>query len=327
MLPDEVTNGLEKQHYLFVGQHRHAAVKTCQYAKSSMSGGNACYKNLFYGITSYQCIQGTANIVCYNNCIYCWRAHPEELGAQDARLQIRQWDGPETIVDGFIAAHRKLLSGMGGHDKADRKVWESSRSPKHVALSVLGEPVAYPRITELLAEFHNRGISTFLVTAGTAPAAIEKMAKGGVLPTQFYLSMGGYDEESYNRFMKPKVAVGWKNYRKSIKLMSGMKTRRAVRTTLMCGLNMVHPEKWARLILETGAEYLEAKAYAAVGYSRQRVGMDHMPRHEEVREFARELEAHTGYIYAAEHRPSRVVLLCKNQEALENRIIDFSRIH
>jgi len=325
MSSDELIKNLEKQHYVFVGKHKHAAVKTCQYTKSSMSGRNKCYKCLFYGVQSHRCIQSTSNIQCFNSCTYCWRAHPEEFGTSDS-LQIREWDDPKTIVDGFITAHRKLLSGMGGNKNVDRKIWEESRNPKHVALSVLGEPITYPKLTDLLKEFHGRGISTFLVTAGTVPVAIEKMINGGTLPTQFYLSMGGYDKSSYEKFMQPKVPDGWKKYNKSIELMSKMKTRRAVRMTCMRNLNMLHPEEWAKLLTKTDAEYIEIKAYAAVGYSRARLGMDYMPLHSEIQEFAKELEAETGYIYAAEHIPSRVVLLCKDQEALANRIIDFSKI-
>ena len=261
-----------------------------------------------------------------NSCTFCWRAYPEEVGAPDTKkLQIGQWDDPVTLVDGFIAAHRKLLTGMGGHPRVDRKMWEESKNPKHVALSVLGEPVTYPKLSELLREFHTRGISTFLVTAGTVPVAIENMIKGEILPTQFYLSMGGYDEDSYNQFMRAKFPDGWKRYNRSIELTSQMKTRRVVRTTLMKNLNMIHPAKWAELILKTGVEYIEVKAYAAVGYSRARVGLDHMPQHEEIKEFARQLAAHTGYLYAAEHEPSRIVLLCKDQEAADNRMIDFQR--
>lgn len=35
---------------------------------------------------------------------------------------------------------------------------------RHCALSLVGEPIMYPHINELLAELHRRHISTFLVT-------------------------------------------------------------------------------------------------------------------------------------------------------------------
>ena len=35
---------------------------------------------------------------------------------------------------------------------------------KHCALSLVGEPIMYPRINEMLHALHDRKISTFLVT-------------------------------------------------------------------------------------------------------------------------------------------------------------------
>lgn len=35
---------------------------------------------------------------------------------------------------------------------------------KHCALSLVGEPIMYPHINEMLGMLHDRGISTFLVT-------------------------------------------------------------------------------------------------------------------------------------------------------------------
>ena len=45
--------------------------------------------------------------------------------------------------------------------KMDR--WKEAHVVRHCALSLVGVPIMYPRINELLGELHRRSISTFLV--------------------------------------------------------------------------------------------------------------------------------------------------------------------
>ncbi|VVB73418.1 S-adenosyl-L-methionine-dependent tRNA 4-demethylwyosine synthase [uncultured archaeon] len=328
MIPAGMLKELRGQKYLFVGKHSHSAVKICQYAKTSMTGGDSCYKNKFYGISSHRCLQCTTVPTCFNRCVFCWRAQTGEVTSDPDSIQITEWDEPDEIIDELIRGQRHLLTGMGGHPNGDREKWVESQVPRHAALSVLGEPVVYPKFTELLGAFHSRGISTFLVTAGGAPSAIEKMMDGGILPTQFYLSLAAYDKTSYDEYVRPKGADGWERYNTSLDLMRKMKgkTRTVLRMTLMKGRNMIHPEKYAEIIAKADPDYVEVKAYMAVGYSRKRVGMPGMPTFEEIRAFAGQLAEETGYIYADEHTPSRVVLLCRDESAKGNRFIDFSRI-
>ena len=40
---------------------------------------------------------------------------------------------------------------------------------KQFALSLTGEPIAYPKINEICEKFHSRGISTFIVTNAQFP--------------------------------------------------------------------------------------------------------------------------------------------------------------
>ena len=45
-------------------------------------------------------------------------------------------------------------------------------SARHCALSLVGEPIMYPQINDLIKLLHGRGISTFLVTNAQFPDAI-----------------------------------------------------------------------------------------------------------------------------------------------------------
>lgn len=45
-------------------------------------------------------------------------------------------------------------------------------SPRHCALSLVGEPIMYPEINTLVDQLHQRRISTFLVTNAQFPEKI-----------------------------------------------------------------------------------------------------------------------------------------------------------
>lgn len=48
-------------------------------------------------------------------------------------------------------------------------------SPRHCALSLVGEPIMYPEINRLVDELHRRRISTFLVTNAQFPEKIRML--------------------------------------------------------------------------------------------------------------------------------------------------------
>ncbi len=329
MISDKLKSLLKKQKYRFAGNH--SLVKICHYTQSSMTKDQWCYKNKFYGIRSNQCLQCTTTPFCFNQCVFCWRAQPGEVDADTDSMfsdKIDQWDEPKEIIDQMLEAQRKLLSGIGGHYNVNKSLWKEAQNPRHVALSVLGEPISYPKLKELIAEFHKRGMSTFIVTAGSVPGAIKKMIDEGYFPTQLYLSMGGYDKESFEKIMRPKNKDGWERYLTSLKLLkdAGKHTRTVIRMTLIKGLNFDNPEKYAELIKIAQPHYVEVKAYMAVGFSRRRIGLPGMPYMEEIREFAEKLANETGYLVTDEHKDSRIVLLSRDKEAENNRFIDFSKI-
>lgn len=48
-------------------------------------------------------------------------------------------------------------------------------TPRHCALSLVGEPIMYPEINSLVDELHQRRISTFLVTNAQFPDKIKEL--------------------------------------------------------------------------------------------------------------------------------------------------------
>lgn len=291
----------EKQGYRIVGAH--SAVKVCHWTKERLLRNRGCYKSRFYGIESHRCLQMTPSVAwCQHRCIFCWRPIEHTIG-NEIDFEV---DEPGFIVEESIKKQRVLLSGFKGNDKTDKQEVEEAFEPKHVAISLSGEPTNYPRIDELIREFNKRDLTTFLVTNGQNPEALKS-----VRPTQLYLSLIAYDNELYRRINNPQHGDGWERLNKSIEIFRQKKTRRVIRITLVKGYNLDYPEKFAELIKRARPDYIEPKGYVHVGYSRKRLRREDMPSFEEVYRFSEILGRETGYKIKDFSTVSKVVLLSK----------------
>ncbi|SES97931.1 tRNA wybutosine-synthesizing protein 1 [Methanococcoides vulcani] len=288
---------LKKQGYSLAGTH--SAVKTCLWLGRSMKGEGDCYKSRFYGITSHCCLQMTPTLRCNQRCLFCWRPTEAEVSFP------KDWDSPVEIVGSSINAQRKLISGFGG--SAPRERWEEANQPKHVAISLSGEPTLYPYLPELVKEYEKQGFTTFVVSNGTVPDMMERIE-----PSQLYMSLDAPDRETYEKVCKPKSAELWDNINRSLEILGKKNNRKAIRITLVKGMNMIDPAGYARLIEIADPDYVEVKAYMHLGFSRSRLPREAMPSHEEVVSFAKELADHLGYSIADEVEVSRIALLSKD---------------
>ncbi len=296
----EIKKLLEKQGYRIIGSH--SAVKLCHWTRERLLRKRSCYKSKFYGIASHRCLQMTPSVAwCQHACLFCWRPVEHTLGSEFTL----EPDEPEEIVEASIEAQRKLLSGYGGEARVSKEELREALEPKHVAISLAGEPTNYPYIAELIEAYKSKGMTTFLVTNGMNP---EKIAQ--VKPTSLYLSVISPDEQTYRRLNRPRVKDGWERFNQSLEVFGSKKgTRRVVRITLVKGYNLEKAEKFASLIEKANPDYIEAKGYVHVGYSRQRLNRENMPAMEEVESFAKTLAQVTGYEIADRSLSSKVVLL------------------
>ena len=105
-------------------------------------------------------------------------------------------DDPEMLFYESVRAHRRLLTGFKGHKDVSIEKWEEAQNPKHVAISLNGEPTLYSRLAEFLEICHDHGGSTFLVTNGSLPRTIERL---DTLPTQLYVSVDAPNKEIFNK--------------------------------------------------------------------------------------------------------------------------------
>ena len=311
----------EKQHYKIVGSH--SAVKACGWTKNMIKGKGSCYKLAFYGIMSNQCMQMTTSMSCANRCTFCWRDEKAPVS--------KEWkwrvDDPEFILEKSKSAHHKLLEGYGGYEKRSKGAYEKSRKIRHVALSLTGEPIMYPRINELVYNFHKGKISTFLVTNAQYPEQIKNLKP----ITQLYISLDVATKDLLKNIDKPLFSDYWERLNKSLMYMREKKQRTCIRLTMIKGINMKDAENYAGMIMKAEPDFIEVKGYVFVGASRERLEMSNMPLHEDVVEFSKELVKYLkDYEIVSEHIPSRVVLLAKDEFKINNEWytwIDFKKFH
>lgn len=187
----------------------------------------------------------------------------------------------------------------------DKKLWKEAQNPTNAAISLLGEPMLYPKISGLIDEFHRRKITTFLVTNGQHPKEMAGMSE----PTQLYISLDAPDKETYLKTDRPSFKDYWQRLNKSLELMNSFSCRKVIRLTLVKGLNMINPEGYAKLIRLANPDYVEAKAFMHIGEAQKRLPREAMPSHDEVKAFGKKLAGELGYKLSGEQRASRVVLL------------------
>lgn len=314
-----------KQKYHFVGSH--SSVKPCKWLKESIVRNRTCYKHEFYGIRSWRCLQCSPSVNCTLSCRFCWRVQPIDFGLRiDETRAPKKWDEPAAIAEGLISEQKRIVSGYKGFSGSDLTRWEEAKDPAHATMSLTGEPTMYPYLSELMDEFHKRKMTTFLVSNATLP---EKISALTTMSTQLYYSMQAPDRETYAKVCRPQLPDAWERFNESLELMRTLKkTRRTLRMTLVKGLNFSYPEGYAKLVAKAEPDYVEVKAFVFVGGSRadnRGLSLELMPKHDEIKEFAAKLAAETGYLPSAEHAPSRVMLLCKDEEAEKKRKLKFEK--
>jgi len=325
---EKIKEILKNQSYILVGNH--SVVKVCNWCKQSLRGCGECYKNKFYGIPSWRCVQMSPWLACDNKCVHCWR--PIELDMA-CLINKNNIDKPEEIINGCIKAQNKLLTGFGGHARLDKKRFLESHIPAHFAISLIGEPTLYPYIGELVKELRKQGKTSFIVTNGLHSEIIKKLAKKNQLPTQLYVSLNASNKEEYDAWHNPGMKNAWKKYNETLELLNELtkkKKRTVLRMTVVKGarqnIDEKHIKEFAEIIKKAGVMYVEVKSYMPIGYARQRMGYETMLNMKEIEDFAKKLAKYCGYLVLDKHIPSRIVLLGKNKEAKKRMKITSAEI-
>jgi tRNA wybutosine-synthesizing protein 1 len=244
--------------------------------------------------------------LCNHACLFCWR---------DIKYLDRELSGiidePNELIDASIEQHKKVLQGFKGSPKTNQKKFAEAMNPRHFAISLTGEPTFYPKLPELVAALNRRKLTSFIVSNGTNPSMLEKLADAE--PTQMYVTLPAPDKKLYSAVCRPLIKNGWSNLLKSLSLLNSF-DRSVIRLTLAKNLNLANPEGYAEIISMANPDFVECKAFMPLGYSRERLPFEAMPSHKQVKDFAIELNKSLDYYLLDEDPVSRVVLLSRHKK-------------
>jgi len=294
---------VERAGYRIVGPHKHSAVKICHYTKQDIRGKDVCYKCKFYGISSSRCLQLTpVEFFCSMNCKFCWRNLGYIMPPENF-----PWDSPDEILDDAIRAQRELLMGFWGSD-VDKEKMAKAMEPKHVAISLSGEPCLYPYLPEFIDNIiKKRDMTAYIVTNGAHPEMVRKLI--GHQPTNLYISVYGPDAETYQKTCMPNIPNPFPKVMESLSLMKQFSCRTVMRFTMTKDFNFKEPEAYSKIISMAQPQCVEVKGYMNVGGARARLTAGNMPTHNEIIKFAEAIEKNTDYRIMNQKANSRVVLL------------------
>jgi tRNA wybutosine-synthesizing protein 1 len=251
---------------------------------------------------------------CTQQCLFCWRAQSGDMETKWDEMRNPNKDTPEEIVEGCFKAQAKIISGYKGNEKTDWRKFQEAQRPKQVAISLTGEPTLYEPLGDLIGQFHQNGLTTFLVTNGTLPSKLSKLSHE---PSQLYVSLCAPNEEVYNKVCRPQFPNAWAKLNETLSILQSFRCPTAVRMTMVKDHNMNLINEYAKLVEKANPTYIEMKAYMHIGFSNLRLGFDQMPMHQEVKDFAAQLAQATGYKVINEAPESRVVLLSKLEKPIQ----------
>jgi len=239
------------------------------------------------------------------------------------------WDDSEFLFKAVVDEYYKTLKSFDPkyNPNVDQEMWmDAMKGPDHLATSLIGEPLMYPRIDDLMYLGKKHGMTTFIVTNGTFPRVLENMH---TLPHQLYVSVVGPDYKIWSRITRPlwSAREQWNDLLRTLELIPSLGIRVVFRITAVKGYNMVYPEKYARLIDIAQPDFVEVKGYSWVGRSRERLPRTAQPTMEDVRSFAMMLEDLTSYEIKDEVPRARVVLLWNGKTPLELRPRNYRNVY
>ena len=310
----QLRDRLKKQGYQLFGKQ--IAIKKCLWTHKYLKDNKFCYKNI-YGIQSHRCIQATPTLLCNHQCLFCWRLQEKDVGMKPIlNATESDFDTPEEVYESLFLGWKKCIYGYKPFISKEK--YNEALHPKHVALSLAGEPTLYPFLIELLSLLRNKGLTSFLVTNGTNPKTIEKMIEENIFPNQLYITLPAPNKEKYLQICKPLINDGWERINASLDLMAKIESRTVLRLTVAKKINMINPQEYAKLISKVNPSFVEIKGFVPVGFSQYRVTRENMPYIEDIKIFSKKIfENLTNYRQVAEIEDSKVAIFSNEKHKLK----------
>lgn len=322
MVTPQLRETLTKQGYRVIGSH--SGVKLCRWTKSMLRGRGGCYKHTFYGIESHRCMEATPSLACANKCVFCWRHHTNPVGTE------WHWktDNADDILTEALENHYQMIKQFRGVPGVQADKLAEGMAVQHCALSLVGEPIMYPKINDLVHLLHQKKISTFLVTNAQFPDAIRALTP----VTQLYVSVDAGSKEDLKRIDRPLFRDFWQRYLDSLEALGQKSQRTVYRLTLVKDWNVDQLEGYASLVKRGDPDFIEVKGVTYCGESKaSTLTMVNVPWHEEVMGFVKQfVDLLSEYEVACEHEHSNCVLIAHKRFKVEGRWhtwIDYTKFH
>ena len=191
--------------------------------------------------------------------------------------------------------------------------------PNHAAISLDGEPMLYPKMSELIKEFRSRSMTTFIVTNGTLPDKIKDLEN---LPSQLYITLPAPNEAIYKQLCRPMVKHGWEKLNESLELLNSIPCRSLVRLTAIKNLNIdeKYIKNYIKIINKANPNFFEIKGFTLQAKAlkiKERLKSDkelqyYFPEYEFLENFSLKFEEMSGFPIIYKNRASRDFLFAVN---------------
>ena len=224
--------------------------------------------------------------------------------------------------------HYDMIKSFKGVPGVVTERFKEANHIKHCALSLVGEPIMYPKINEFLDMLHARKMSSFLVTNAQFPEAIENL----VPCCQLYVSIDAATEESLKKIDRPLFTDFWPRFKDCLVKMKDKGQRTVYRLTIVKAWNEDEAQKYAELVELGNPDFIEVKGVTFCGDSKaSTLTMGNVPWHQEVINFVNTLVALLPkYALASEHEHSNSLLIANKKFCVDgkwNTWIDYERFH
>ena len=191
--------------------------------------------------------------------------------------------------------------------------------PNHAAISLDGEPLLYPKISEFVQEFKSRNMTTFIVTNGTLPERIKKLDP---LPSQLYITLPAPNENIYKKICRPMIKDGWSKIMESLDLVQSLSCRTLVRLTAVKNMNLEDKfiEEYVKIIKNSNPNFFEIKGFTLQARAllikerlkSEKEVQDYFPEYDYLESFALKFEKVSGFPLIYKNKPSRDFLFAIN---------------
>ncbi|GMP44989.1 hypothetical protein CsSME_00013687 [Camellia sinensis var. sinensis] len=326
MVTPVIRASLEKQYSVFYDMDMHDVLVCLMGFNFKLQLSDLRSINCSVFSIARRCMETTPSLACANKCVFCWRHHTNPVGKS------WQWkmDDPLDIVNSAIDLHTKMIRQMKGVPGVKLERLTEGLSPRHCALSLVGEPIMYPEINSLVDELHRRRISTFLVTNAQFPDKIRMLKP----VTQLYVSVDAATKDSLKAIDRPLFGDFWERFVDSLKALREKQQRTVYRLTLVKGWNTEDIDAYSSLFAIGNPDFVEIKGVTYCGSSAtSKLTMENVPWHSDVKAFSEALaqKSEGNYEVACEHAHSCCILLAKVDKFKVNgqwfTWIDYEKFH